>query len=145
MRLPKRKRPSAGSFTGSMADVSFLLVIFFMVTTVLAASRGLDLALPPEPGPDDVIEADEAVDSHVLDNGSLVVDRRPMGLAEVLPYVGTKLAVDPLKPVILRTDDHASYGAMMQVLDELRSAPEKRGFEIRNLAIPTKREMGRWY
>ena len=47
--------------------------------------------------------------------------------------------------VILRTDPNAPYGAMMTVLDELRQSPEKRGWEISNLAIPTLSEQQNWY
>ena len=31
-----------------MADIAFLLIIYFMVTTTFAATRGLDFSLPQE-------------------------------------------------------------------------------------------------
>ena len=31
-----------------MADIAFLLIVYFMVTTTFAATRGLDFSLPPE-------------------------------------------------------------------------------------------------
>lgn len=34
--------------TSSMADVAFLLIVFFLVSWAFAVSRGLDLALPTE-------------------------------------------------------------------------------------------------
>ena len=42
----KKKKLSAEIFTGSMADVTFLLIIFFMVTSVFSASRGFEFSLP---------------------------------------------------------------------------------------------------
>jgi biopolymer transport protein ExbD len=144
MRIKRGQREPVEIFTNSMADVSFLLVIFFIVTSVLTASRGLDLALP-EPVPDDEeVEFDESVDVHVLTNGSIEVDGRPMQISNLLPYIAPRLEADPLKPVILRTDEGATYAAMISVLDELRMAPQKVGFEIENLAIPTLREQGAW-
>ncbi len=32
--------------TASMADIAFLLIIYFMVTTTFAATRGIDFSLP---------------------------------------------------------------------------------------------------
>lgn len=39
--------PSVNS--GSMADIAFLLLIFFLVTTTISQEEGLTLKLPPEP------------------------------------------------------------------------------------------------
>jgi biopolymer transport protein ExbD len=141
MMRARRRATRSEIYTGSMADVSFLLIIFFMVTTVFSATMGLNLALGEPPAPDDEIAPDEVVDVLVQADGSLLVDSRSMSLSQLLPYVGGRLALDPLKPVILRSHRDAPYSAMMTVLDELRQAPEKGGFEVRNLAIPTFREM----
>jgi biopolymer transport protein ExbD len=127
-----------------MADISFLLIIFFMLTMVFSATKGLDFH-QEEALPDDVVvEPDEAIDVRVTSNGTLRVDGRPMALAELLSYIKPKLDSNPDKPVILRTDAKAPYGAMMVVFDELRSAPEKAEFVIPNIAIPTLAEAGRW-
>jgi biopolymer transport protein ExbD len=137
MRQKQRSQPPAHIFIGSMADVSFLLVIFFIVTSVIVAARGLDFNLDSDTGE----VGDDSIDVHVQADGQLIVDRRPLVLAQLLPYVGSKLEQDPQKPVIVRTEPDAPYSAMMVVLDELRQAPEKAGFEVANLAIPTYREM----
>ena len=47
MRIMK-ERPEAEIPTASMADIAFLLIIFFMVTAVFSATKGLDFALPKE-------------------------------------------------------------------------------------------------
>jgi len=38
---------------GSMADIAFLLLIFFLVTTTIETSEGLDRMLPPKEPPTD--------------------------------------------------------------------------------------------
>ncbi len=142
MQLNRNRKPNPELFTGTMADVSFLLVIFFVVTAVFSATRGLDFS----PDPDEKllsVEPLHSIDVHVLSNGKLEVDGRALGLHKLLEYVGGKLIEKPEKPVILRAEPTTTYGSMIRVLDELRSAPDRAGFEIENLAIPTFRDMDR--
>jgi biopolymer transport protein ExbD len=148
----RKPRSDAQIFTGTLADVSFLLVIFFMVTAAFAVAKGLDLGLGEPPREDQPLEAWEAVDVHVQADGSLVVDGSPMAMEGLLPYVASRLEPNPDKPVILRAEPAASYGSVIRVLDELRQSSSRMGFDIPNLAIPTYREQhlyaadlfGRW-
>ncbi len=48
MRRKKTRSPSEIS-SGSMADIAFLLLIFFLVTTTIANDKGLATLLPPKP------------------------------------------------------------------------------------------------
>jgi biopolymer transport protein ExbD len=145
MRVNRRPQDKPEIYTGSMADISFLLIIFFMLTMVFSATKGLNFRQDEAPKEIEVIEPQEAIDVRVTNNGTLRVDGKPMALAELLPYIKPKLDANPDKPVILRTDAKASYGAMMIVFDELRSAPEKAKFDIPNIAIPTLAEAKVFY
>ncbi len=46
MKIEKEKKIEARIPTASMSDIAFLLIIFFMVTTVFRQERGLDVTLP---------------------------------------------------------------------------------------------------
>jgi biopolymer transport protein ExbD len=131
--------------TASMADIAFLLIIYFMVTTTFAATRGLDFSLPQEEDTP-LIDKEESVLIEIQPGGVLMVDNRAMQLSEVLDYLKPKLERNPMKPVIIRPDEIAEYGYMVDVFDELRQAKDKIGIEVKNVSIPTQREIQMfWY
>ena len=131
--------------TASMADIAFLLIVYFMVTTTFAATRGLDFSLPQDEDTP-LIDKEESVLIEIRPGGVLMVDNRAMQLSEVLDYLKPKLERNPMKPVIIRPDELAEYGYMVDVFDELRQAKDKIGIEVKNVSIPTQREIQMfWY
>ena len=127
--------------TSSMADIAFLLIIYFMVTTTFAATRGLDFSLPKDDDTPPMIEKEESVLIEIQAGGLLMVDQKAMPLEDVLDYLKPKLEINQTKPVIIRPQENAQYGDMVDVFDELRQAKDKIGIEIKNISIPTQREI----
>ena len=127
--------------TSSMADIAFLLIIYFMVTTTFTATRGLDFAPPKEDDNPPIIEKEDSVLIEIRSDGSLVVDQRPLPLEELIEYLKPKLERNPEKPVIIRPDPSAPYGAMVDVMDELRQGKEKGLKEEVRISLPTQREI----
>ena len=157
----KREPEKAEVATSSMADIAFLLIVYFMVTTTFAATRGLDFALPEETDTPE-IKQEDSIEVHVMPGGSIEVDKKSIPMDGLLPYVLEKLLQNPDKPVILRTDPDATYGDMISVFDRLRRAneewteavvgsEERRALykdvngndltEIKTISIPTQREI----
>jgi biopolymer transport protein ExbD len=142
----KKEKVSDEIPTASMADIAFLLIIYFMVTTTFAATRGLDFSLPQDDQSQPLVEKEESVLIEIHQGGSLIVDGNPMELGDILDYLKPKLERNPMKPVIIRPLEDAEYGYMVDVFDELRQAPKKIGMEIKNVSIPTQREIDMfWY
>ena len=145
-----KRRVSDEIPTSSMADIAFLLVVYFMVTSTFAATRGLDFAFPPEEDQSQEVEKEEAVLIEIQPGGSLMVDTKPMLLSQLTEYLKPKLQNNPLKPVIIRPDPASAYGNMVAVLDELRRAEVTLQEEINlkkiNISLPTQREIDLfWY
>jgi len=131
--------------TSSMADIAFLLIIYFMITTTFAATRGLDFALPKEDDSPPQVEKEDSVLIEIQRGGQLVVDTTPMKLDEVLEYLKPKLERNPKKPVIIRPSQDSEYGYMVDVFDELRQAEDKIGLPVQNISIPTQREVEQFW
>lgn len=136
------KMPDDEIPTSSMADIAFLLIIYFMVSSTFAATRGLDFTLPKDDDTPPVIEKEDSVLIEITQSGQVVVDQKPMELSAVLEYLKPKLEKNPKKPVILKPQPEAPYGKMVEVFDVLRQGKDtlKLKDEI-NVTIPTQREI----
>ena len=136
-----RREPEEAEIpTSSMADIAFLLIIFFMVTAVFSATKGLEFKLPKD-DQNQPPEEEEATFVKVEADGSIMVDCKPMSVAGILDYLEPRLTRNPEKPVILYTDAYAPYQAMIAVYDVLGSAEELRGFKVKNISVPTQTEV----
>ena len=134
MKIARRTLPSEIP-TSSMADVAFLLIIFFLVASFYSVTRGIQFSLPKHDEAALTAEPEAAVLIEIASNGSLMVDSRPMPLGDVRGYLAPRLQRNPAKSVILQTSLDAPYQAMTDVFDELRQAG------VQNLVIPTNSEL----
>lgn len=127
--------------TSSMADIAFLLVVYFMLTLTFATTRGLDFGLPKdEPAP--VVHRVESVLVEIARGGALTVDSQPMRLDQLLAYLQPKLERNPSKPVILRPSADAEYRHMVAVYDVLRQGRRRLGLaDDIQVSLPTEREI----
>jgi biopolymer transport protein ExbD len=121
--------------TASMADVAFLLIIFFLVASFYSVTRGIQFSLPKHDEAALTAEPEAAVLIEIAADSSIRVDNRPMPLDDLQGYIGSKLERNPTKSVILQTSMDAPYQAMTDVFDELRQVG------VQNLVIPTSAEL----
>ena len=72
--MARRSSPEVNA--GSMADIAFLLLIFFLVTTTIETDAGLDRMLPPiEPPENDVVIKQKNIfEVNINKNGQLLVE-----------------------------------------------------------------------
>lgn len=141
MKLEKR-RGDPEIPTSSMADIAFLLIVFFMITSVFAVTRGLEFQLPrDEPDQPQDATAEEAVHIQISASGSecaFTVDQQLTDLADINVYLQPKLARNPNKFVIIDPDPTAPYRCMVHAFDELKQG------NVKNISIPTAAEKAQW-
>ncbi len=132
------RRQSAEVPTASMADIAFLLIIFFMLTAVYSSTRGLEFAFPKDDPRQLNVQPQEAVYIKVTGEASYEVDRVPMRLDQLQAYIQQKMQQAPDKPVIIHSLPDVPYYAMIDVFDVLRQ------LKVKNVSIPTQTEVERW-
>ncbi len=135
MLLKKRKRESAEINGSSMADIAFLLLIFFLVTTTINVDTGIGLVLPPplekdvDPPP---IKERNLMKILVNSEGRVLMDDEPYQLNEVKDHIiefiknptkNPDLAENPeLAIVSIKTQRETPYRIYVDMLDEVMGA-----------------------
>lgn len=120
---------------GSMADIAFLLLIFFLVTTTIAEDKGVLMKLPPwsEDEPDNLKMKTRNVYSILVnaDNQLLVrgepaeLDRLKDNTKDFIsnPRKESDKAETPTKAIImLKNDRGTKYETYLEVLNEVKAA-----------------------
>jgi biopolymer transport protein ExbD len=133
--MAKRKnRGSVEINASSMADIAFLLLIFFLVTTTIASDKGLSVRLPPKQENQDQVKLKERNIFKVLvnSNNQLLVEEQYLSIKE-LKEAAKKFILNngadptssenPKDAVIsLKTDRGTKYDVYIRVMDELKKA-----------------------
>ncbi len=134
--LKKKSRASGDIPTSSMADIAFLLLIFFLVTTIFDEEKGLSIVLP-ETGQEAAVSSKNLIFFTIQANGVVEVKRgespqiQPVPSADVGGIWRTEVAQNPNLIAAVKTAPTAPYRYMIDVLDQLQSA----GAERVNLGI----------
>jgi len=121
----------------SMADIAFLLLTFFLVTTTIANDRGLSIQLPPPPEaipPQDVkVQERNMFKIQINSSDNLLVEGEPMtdvsGLKEMIKTFIMNRGVDPASSdspdkaiVSYKTDRGTSHKRFIEILDIIQGA-----------------------
>jgi biopolymer transport protein ExbD len=112
--------------TASLADISFLLLIFFLSTCMFALEEGIPLMLPGRTAGTLKVKRSAVCVVQTRPDGTITVDGEPATLADLRRIVETKLAEDENLVVVIETHPQSEYGLMVDVLDELRLADARR-------------------
>ena len=111
----------------SMADLAFLLLVFFVVTTTFAVEEeGISLILPGRTSATTRVNVHDVLEIRALADGTIQADGGSIAVASVRPLVARRLASNPDLVVLLATHRNAPYGLMIDLLDEVKLAQCRR-------------------
>jgi len=119
-RFRKRRRLTHDIPTGPMSDISFLLIIFFMVTTVFVVYRGFPVDLPRAQMIDPLKQRRNICTVWVGADGRIVVDEFETTPAGIGGIVAQKLAENPRIVVQIKADGKTPYRIVSGVIEELK-------------------------
>ena len=108
--------------TSSMADIAFLLLIFFMVTTVFRIYHGLDVLLPRAEATQKIETKRNLCHVWVNTKGQISIDAMLVEVPLVYPVVLEKMRDNPRIIVSLKADQNARFGVLSDVMEELKRA-----------------------
>ncbi|MCK4526754.1 biopolymer transporter ExbD [candidate division WOR-3 bacterium] len=125
MKLREKKIREPTIPTASMADIAFLLLVFFMVTTVFANEMGLQIVLP-EKGQEVKVKSENIQKVYVEELGSLRLNGEPVAQNEFVDEVKRILASNAEAIFSIKTHPKAKYQYMINAFDNLRLARAER-------------------
>jgi biopolymer transport protein ExbD len=107
--------------TASMADIIFLLLIFFMVTTIFKMEEGLPITLPrAESGADQ--ERERLIHVWADRYSRISINDKLVNVDNVDAIIGAKLAENRGLIVAFNIDHRTRYGLVSDIIEQLKEA-----------------------
>jgi biopolymer transport protein ExbD len=140
----KKRRVGVRIDMTPMVDVAFLLLIFFMVTTVFRTPQALEINLPPKQDVKVEIAMSRVLELRILPDQRIYWRdaQNPWARTSItsvptvlLPWKGNKEKV-----VVIRIDRDAKFNSMVKMIDELDLANLTR-FSLQTLTPDEKKEV----
>lgn len=116
----QKKEEATGIDISPMIDMVFILLIFFIVTTVFVDEVGIDIDKPqPAPPQEEEEEKDDPVVFNLKANGQIIYEGRQVSTGQVRSTVEEVLSRSDV-PVILKVERNSLSGLLVQVVDYAR-------------------------
>lgn len=120
MRFVRKAKVGTAVPTASMADIAFLLLVFFMVSTVFVRYRGIPVQLPPAEKIEELESRRNVTSIWVSRKGVINIDDRAVPLDQVGKTIHAKRMVNPRLVISIKGDREARFGLLSDVMQELR-------------------------
>ena len=115
----KHDRVKASIPTASMADIAFLLIVFFLLTTSMTKDKGLGITLPPA---DSGTQVPRRNISNVWINsiGEIAHDEDLVTLVQLRSRIQAMTEGNPELIISIKTNPDALFEWFVDVLDEIK-------------------------
>lgn len=103
-----------------LIDMVFILLIFFIVTTVFVEETGVEVTKPQAASA--VQLEKQSIMIAITSNGNVIYGGREIGVSGIRGQVRRILQDDAKTPVIIQADETVPTGLLVRVIDEAKLA-----------------------
>ncbi len=121
MALKNRRFKGGEIPTSSMADIAFLLLIFFLVTTTIDTEKGLGIVLPAE-GQELEIKKQNILNCLINSSGKVLLGKEPIEIQNISKEVKRQLQENSKLIISVKAHGQAKYADYVRVIDQLKMA-----------------------
>lgn len=122
MKIERKTHTSREISTSSMPDIIFMLLIFFMVTTVMREYEGLDIIMPRAKMIEKLESKRHTSYVWATKDGLVSVDDRIININNLSGLMYNKIAKDPKITVSLKSDEKTTMKLITDIHTQLRTA-----------------------
>ena len=122
MNFSRKTQLSSEIPTSSMPDIIFMLLIFFMVTTVLREYSGLPVNIPKAEKIEKLKGKRHTAHIWISKEGLISINDRLFAVQDVAKIMYEKRVSDPQLIVSLKADEEAKMELISSIHEELREA-----------------------
>ena len=122
MKIERKTYTSREISTASLPDIIFMLLIFFMVTTVMREYEGLDVIIPRAKMIEKLESKRHTSYIWATKDGLISVDDRIIHINSLSGIMYSKIANDPKLTISLKSDEKATMKLITDIHTQLRTA-----------------------
>jgi len=122
MKIERKTQESNEISTSSLPDIIFMLLIFFMVTTVMREFEGLDVVMPRAKMIEKLESKRHTSYIWATKDGIISVDDRITDVNGLSKIMYSKITKDPKLTVSLKSDEKATMKMISDIHTQLRKA-----------------------
>ena len=122
MKIDRKTHTSKEISTSSMPDIIFMLLIFFMVTTVMREYEGLDVIIPRAKMIEKLESKRHTSYIWATKDGLVSVDDRIININNLSGIMYSKIVKDPKITVSLKSDEKTTMKLITDIHTQLRTA-----------------------
>ena len=111
--------PDDSSSSGALNDLSFLLIIFFIVIAGFNVNKGFLLNLPVKDKPR-IVKTEDLMKCQLKSDGTILVDNKILSIDELRTAISDKKAEWPNMTFLLLIDSETEYQHVVDIIYEIR-------------------------
>ena len=121
-KITRIKKQDTEIPTASTADIAFLLIIFFMLTTVFRTEFGLKIILPEAEATERIMKRRNVAHIWLDKADRMSIDDNLLDLSGIISVTRDNVSDNPDLIMVVRADKDIEYGKVNDILEALKEA-----------------------